>query len=117
MRMVRVVSDPDGQSRFEDLEVAFADLRPGLGVSAIDGAVGTGFRRFAEGFASDFHPTALRERAVIVAGQAEYEVGTGDRRQLGPGDVIQLDDTHGVGHRSRNVGGGERIMLVVALGG
>ena len=117
MRVVRVVADEDGQSRFEMAEVTFAEIHPGLSLSAFEGAAGVGFRRFAPGFASTFHPTAMRELAVVLSGEAEYEVSGGPTLRVGPGDVLQLDDTRGVGHRSRNLGEGERVMLVIALPG
>ncbi|MEZ4236679.1 MAG: cupin domain-containing protein [Myxococcota bacterium] len=115
--VVRVVAGDDGQSRFEDAAPPLDEVRPGLGVGGVEAAAGVGFRRFAPGFASDFHPTALRELAVVLSGSAEYEVASGERRTLHPGDAIRLEDTHGVGHRSRNRGEGERVMLVVALPG
>lgn len=117
MQVLRVVADPDGQSRFEIAQVDFAELRPGLSLSTFQAAAGVGLRRFGPGFASDLHPSGMRELVVVLAGEAEYEVSSGERRQVGPGDVLQLEDTHGVGHRSRNLGEGERVMLVVALPG
>jgi quercetin dioxygenase-like cupin family protein len=114
MKVLRIVADPDGSSRFVDEPVTFGPGLPGITYSEVRPAIGTLLRRFEPEFASSWHPAGMRELAVMLSGRAEYEVSTGERRELGPGDVLLLEDTTGVGHRSRNLGG-ERVMLVIAL--
>lgn len=116
MTVVRIVADPDGQSRFSDDPPQFGDPFRGISLTEPRSAIGAVFRRFEPSFASDWHPSGMRELAVMVSGTAEYEVGTGEVRTVGPGDVLVIEDTSGRGHRSRNIGLAERIMLVVALG-
>jgi quercetin dioxygenase-like cupin family protein len=83
--------------------------------SMIIPALGAAFRRFPPSFASDWHTSAIRELCVLVAGEAEYEVSDGEVRHLVPGSVLLMEDTKGKGHRSRNIGPGERVTLFVAL--
>jgi hypothetical protein len=45
----------------------------------------------------------------------EIEIGSGEKRVLGPGTILLAEDTEGQGHISRNVGGEARTCLFVHL--
>ncbi len=115
MRYLKIITGPDGETHFVDPEVEFEPMGA-LYCSEMTAALGAGFRRFPPGFASDWHTAGMRELTVILSGEAIYEVSDGQSRRVGPGGVLLLEDTTGKGHRSRNVGDGERLALFVPLG-
>ena len=53
----------------------------------------------------DFHVAPRRQFALHVIGRTEIEVGSGEKRTFGPGDVLLADDPTGQGHISRQVDG------------
>lgn len=115
MRILKIVTSPDGESHFEEAEIAFEPMGA-LACSEMWPVMGAGFRHFPPGFASDFHTAGMRELSVLLAGEADYEVSDGEVRRLGPGSVLLMEDTTGKGHRSRNVGTAERISLFLPMG-
>ncbi len=103
---IRIFSDDDGLSHFEDLDFEYDDLAGAQtpvarGVSAasaspgnVKGAV---FRRFALGNSSK-HPAPRKQYVVVLAGSLVIQTGDGEERQFGPGQVLLMDDTMGEGH-------------------
>jgi quercetin dioxygenase-like cupin family protein len=112
MKVVRVFAGADGQSHFEDIDVAaFAQLAP---------HVGEGDVRVNQGPAtslSDFHNAPRRQYVVIMSGEMEVEVGDGTKRRFGSGDVLVAEDLTGKGHITRGVGQQPRVSLAVPLAG
>jgi hypothetical protein len=47
----------------------------------------------------------------------EIETGLGEKRVLGPGDVLVAEDLTGKGHITRSVGVAPRVSLAVPLAG
>lgn len=115
MRILKIVTGPDGESHFEEAPLAFEPMGA-LSCSELWPALGAGFRHFPPGFASEFHTAGMRELSMLVSGEADYEVSDGEVRRLGPGSVLLLEDTTGKGHRSRNVGTAARVSLFLPLG-
>jgi hypothetical protein len=50
-----------------------------------------------------------------LAGQVEGETSDGERRVIGPGTIVLLEDTTGRGHRSRVLGTEHVVIGVVQL--
>jgi hypothetical protein len=120
MKYARIYADEAGESHFEDVEVGlaprdFAPPAPPLHLSPVEPATGVAFVRFPAGWAGDWHPTPRREYFVFLAGEVEGETSDGDRRRYGPGSAALLEDTTGKGHRSRVVGDGDALAVVVQL--
>jgi quercetin dioxygenase-like cupin family protein len=112
MKVVRVFAGADGQSHFEDIDVAaFAQLAPRVGEGAV---------RVNQGPAtslSDFHNAPRRQYVVIMSGEMEVEIGDGTKRRFGSGDVLVAEDLTGKGHITRGVGQQPRVSLAVPLAG
>ena|SRR5579871_2572257 len=116
MKYTHLFTGPDGESHFEDIEVAFpppvgeanqpADVIP---------ATGAQFVRQPPGYWHDWHHAPQRQFVVIVQGAIELEVKSGEKRRLNPGDVMLAEDVTGRGHIVRNVSSGETIMLRTRL--
>ena len=116
MAFVRLYSGPDGESHFEDMDMAFApaDLGPILGtfskgvsrspVHILQEKVkGVVFGSQTISSSEEFHPVQQRHYVATLSGMGEIETGTGEVRRFGPGDVLLDGDMTGRGHRGRVV--------------
>ena len=61
----------------------------------------------------DWHNAPARQLVVLLAGEAEYEASDGERRHLGAGDVMLVEDTTGKGHRAHYHG--SRLAMHIPL--
>jgi hypothetical protein len=115
MNLVRVFTGPDGQSHFDDVEVSFDDYG-GMGlISQLWPGAGVQFRKVTGDYNLDFHVAPRRQLVINLTGSVEIEVGSGDKRILGPGSILLAEDTTGQGHISRNVNGEPRSCLFIHL--
>jgi quercetin dioxygenase-like cupin family protein len=64
------------------------------------------------GWSTEYHTAPRRQLVVQLSGVGELECGDGSTRQLRPGDLLLADDTTGEGHRSREVEGPRRQLLI-----
>ena len=120
MKYVRVYTDGDGESHFEDMEVGFntvdfAPPAPPLDLSAFTAATQFGFLRAPVGWFGDWHPAPCRQMMFYLAGEIEAETSDGETRRFGPGSVTLVEDTSGKGHKSRVVGDTPVLGVVVQL--
>jgi hypothetical protein len=118
MRYVRLYTGPDGESHFEDTDVALTPVefipgRPQVGLSPSSPATGTAFIRLPAGWNSGgrYNPPQ-RNFFVTLSGELEIEASDGQVRHLGPGAVLLAEDTNGKGHSTRSRGGEWVGMLV-----
>ncbi|MPY93679.1 MAG: hypothetical protein GEV08_11640 [Acidimicrobiia bacterium] len=111
MRITRVFTGEDGQSHFEDLEVPMIENPYGF-ISRFVPATGIAFRENLPDQFIDFHVAPRRQFVVNLTGSVSLESGTGEKRVLGPGEVLLADDTTGQGHISRDVEGPRRSLFV-----
>lgn len=115
MKVVRIYTGSDGESHFEDIDVALAD-RGGMGrISELVPARGVVFREVDGSYDLDFHTAPRRQYVVNLTGSVDIETGDGTVRRLGPGDILLAEDTTGRGHKSRNVDGKPRQCLFIPL--
>lgn len=62
------------------------------------------------------HVAPTRQLVVQVAGSAEIEASSGERRTVIPGQLILIEDTEGAGHITRRLGEETRVTLIFDLG-
>jgi hypothetical protein len=115
MRYFRIYTDAEGETHFEDIEVAFGQQRNGSDLSALYPVTGVIFRRSPADQFIDWHPAPRRQFVVTLSGQAEVEASDGEIRQIGPGTVMLAEDTTGKGHITRGKGTEERLSLFIPL--
>lgn len=120
MKYTRLYTDEDGESHFEDVEVAFnsvdfASPAPPLDLSSFTPATQYGFLRAPVGWFGDWHPVPCRQMMFYLAGEIEAETSDGEVRRFGPGSVTLVEDTFGKGHKSRVVGDTDVLGVVVQL--
>ena len=117
---VRVYSDADGETHFENVYLPTEERSSPTGtvdaLSAPLANAGLVFRTVLME-ASDTIPHNAPRRLIIVQldGTVEVEVSDGELRRFGPGSVLMVEDTTGKGHVTRTVSGGPRSTLVAEL--
>jgi hypothetical protein len=118
MQYVRIFTDTDGHSRFEDVEVPAAAATRGGSVAADPIPLsGMGFARLAPGFVRAWHVAPRRQFLVTLAGAGELTASSGATRRLEVGSVLLVEDTTGQGHRARTVGTDAWHVLWLPLAG
>ena len=104
VRYVRLYTDDDGQSRFDDVQFAFAPQQfapPAPPVDVSDAVEASEFMiiRAPTGWTDHMHPAPARQFFIVLAGSWEVSAG-GETRVLSAGDVVLAEDTSGPGHAS-----------------
>jgi hypothetical protein len=115
---VRIYSDADGESHFEDIELDLVPLSVGeLRTSSTENwpASTVQFRQVDDDFESGFHTAPKRRVVINLAGFSELEVSSGERRIVGPGIVQLVEDTSGRGHKAAKTTGQPLQMLIIGL--
>jgi mannose-6-phosphate isomerase-like protein (cupin superfamily) len=117
---VRVYSDAEGESHFEDSAlpftlVDFAPPAPPVSVSEAMAADSVAVISSPAGWHGDWHPAPRRQFMFVLAGELEVHVSDGAVRRFRPGDVLLVEDTSGKGHVSTVVGDERCFMANVAL--
>ena len=105
----RCYSDSTNETHLEEIQVKqnmaqAAPPAPPFLVSAFNPATSYGFFSAPVGWFGDLHPSPARQFMVLLSGEMEIEASDGHKVNMRPGDILQLEDTWGKGHRSRNVG-------------
>jgi hypothetical protein len=107
MRYVRIYATADGGSKFEDVEIEVEARHVVEGVPPlmlfrpfpVSALIFVELPKEPVGFQPDVAHVAPRRQWVIpLSGRAEVIASNGDRRQLGPGDAVLVEDTVGKGH-------------------
>jgi quercetin dioxygenase-like cupin family protein len=117
---VRVYADERGETHFEDVHVPRERRESPTGtVDEVTAAIpveGLVFRLVVSE-ASDTEPHNAPRRLFIVQvdGSVEVEVSDGEKRVVGPGSVLLVEDTTGKGHVTRSLTPGPRATLIAAL--
>ncbi len=120
-RYARLFADERGESHFDEVEVAlepvdFAPPAPPLQVAAPFPAARCSFVCAPPGWGGQVpHPAPRRQLFCTLRGEYEVTAGDGETRRFPVGSVLLLEDTTGPGHATRIVGGGDVLLLAVAL--
>ena len=121
MRYLRLFAGPDGESHWQEVEVnfkerEFAPPAKAIEVSSTETATGTVFLRLKPGWDEPVHTSPLPQTLVCTRGAARVTASDGTFRDIGPGDIWRMEDTHGKGHHTRVVGPDHFECLIVQHG-
>ncbi|MDF3887253.1 cupin domain-containing protein [Cupriavidus basilensis] len=116
----RIHADAAGESHFgpvaiETVPRQFAPPAPAFNVSAFGQASRYGFLLLPCGWRGELHPSPIRMWIVLLSSEMEFEASDGQRRSLGAGSALLLEDVTGKGHLSRVTGNAAASMLVVEV--
>jgi quercetin dioxygenase-like cupin family protein len=114
---VRLYTDESGQSRFDDLDFAFAQQEfappaPPLEVSEPVDAAAFMMLRAQAGWTDPAHPSPARQFLIVLKGSWEVSAG-GETRVFSAGDVVLTEDISGPGHASTIVE--DTVLAVIRL--
>ena len=115
MRYTHLYADANGHSRFEDARLPMDEDASGPGVAELvsgDQAVaGLRFLTLPPGWFQEQQPANNRRWLLVLGGVLDVEASDGEVRRFGPGSVLLVEDTSGLGHRGRVVGGPAEIAI------
>lgn len=112
---VRLYSDENGDSQFEEKSISLEDAGSIGLLSARIPVSSLIFREVAPDYDYDFHNAPQRQFLVLLDGEIEIETSRGEKKSFRPGEVILLEDTTGKGHRTRNLKLEKRRSLFIEL--
>ena len=104
MRYLRIYAEDGGASRFEDVELegTITHIVNGVPPLLVSGPYRCSEITFVEqrGDASNWetHVAPRRQWLIVISGRAVVTTSDGERREVGPGDVVLAEDTGGRGH-------------------
>ncbi len=115
-RVTRIYTGDDGESHFEELELELSALGAIGAMTKPLAATSILFRETGADYDLGFHNAPRRQFVIMLSGgRVELETGSGEKRVLGPGDVLLAEDTTGRGHISRALDAEPRRSIFVAL--
>ena len=122
MQYTRLYADSDGESHFEDVDIAFttrayAPPAPPVQVSSFTPTTQCAFIRIPVGYSSEPHPSPTRQMGFVLAGECEMTASDSEVRRFTPGSIMLVEDTAGKGHTYRVVGNSEVLTAAVHLPG
>jgi hypothetical protein len=115
MRIHNLYADADGESHFRDIEIEWAHDSPGGKLSKRLSATGVIFRETAGDYDLDWHPAPRRQYIVNLDAGVEITASDGERRVIGAGEVLLVEDTTGKGHLSKAVAGQARRSIFIPI--
>jgi mannose-6-phosphate isomerase-like protein (cupin superfamily) len=101
---IRALPEDDGASRFEDVELegTLTHIVDGVHPLLVSGSFACSEITFVDQreYASNWetHVAPRRQWLIVISGRAVVTTSDGERREVGPGDVVLAEDTAGRGH-------------------
>lgn len=115
IHITRIWADESGESHYQDIEMVLTPSGP-LGRMSTPLPVASMILRENEpGYDYDWHVAPRRQYIVMLAGSVEIQVSDGESRTFGPGDIIQMEDVTGKGHKSWSPDGNPRRSIFLPL--
>lgn len=104
MRIHNLYTDAAGETHFRDIEVDWVEERRGSKLSARMPAHGIIFRETRADYDLDFHTAPRRQYIVNLDSGVEITASDGEKRTIGRGEILLVEDVTGKGHRSKGLG-------------
>jgi hypothetical protein len=115
MRIHNLWVDDAGESHWRDIEVEWVETRNFSRMSQRLPASGIIFRQTSGDYDLDWHPAPRRQYIINLDGGVRITASDGEVREIGAGEVILVEDTHGKGHLSQSIGGKLRHSIFVPI--
>jgi hypothetical protein len=114
-KVTRVYADAKGESHFEDIAIPLTEKGEIGFLSEAQQAGTVIFRKVTEQYDYDFHNAPAKQYIILLDGEIELEVSSGEKRRFTAGQVLLVEDTTGKGHRTRNITKAERSSIFITL--
>ena len=115
MRIHNLYTDNAGETHFRDIEVEWVEETRGGRLSARLPATGIIFRQVPAEYDLDWHPAPRRQYIINLDAGVELTASDGEKRVIGAGEVILVEDTSGKGHLSKAVENKVRHCIFVPV--
>ena len=106
--IVRIYTDADGVSQFEELSLPF-EAPAGRGQTPAQATQPMFFNRSPAGQDSGWHTAPRRQYVVGIQGMTQITLRDGTYKRFGPGDIILAEDVTGTGHHTMVFGDEGRV--------
>ncbi len=103
MFYTRIYSDEHGDSHFERVDVTLSERGKIGHLSELMSVKNLQFRENKPDYNWDFHNAPARQFIILLDGEIEIETSLGEKRSFKGGDILLVEDTHGKGHRTKNI--------------
>jgi quercetin dioxygenase-like cupin family protein len=113
--ITRLYTGPDGETHIDDVEVKFTGGTPENQEAEMVKASGVQLNRSPPGDFQDWHTAPRRQYVITLSGRGELGTSDGHKMQLGPGQVLLVEDTTGKGHTTRALGNEDRVTIQIPL--
>lgn len=97
-KITRMYTDSSGETHFEDKSIYLKDVDGFFQWSDPITATGIIFAELHSGEFNDWHNVPRRQFLLVLDGKVEFGVSDGEKRVLGPGDILLAEDMTGKGH-------------------
>ena len=115
MRIHSLYVDAHGESHFRDMELKWVKEDPGGKVSERFPATGIIFRETSGDYDLAWHPAPRRQYVINLDAGVEITASDGEKRVIGAGEVILVEDMSGKGHLSKAISGQIRHSIFVTI--
>ena len=115
MRIHNLYVDAQGETHFRDIEVKWTKEGPGGKMSETLKATGIIFRQTPGSYDYAWHPAPRRQYIINLDGGVEITASDGEKRVIGAGEVLLVEDVHGKGHMSKAIEGKMRHSIFVPI--
>ena len=101
IRCVRIWTGDDGNSLFEERHIELAEGMRGDGVGKPVRVAQLSFQETRSGGSYEWHQDPVPRFVITLSGTLEFEVKSGAKFTIRPGDVLLAQDNSGTGHKWR----------------
>ena len=102
-KVTKISSDKNGESFFEEVFYPLTESGPIGFLSEKLDVKSLMFRKVIPHYDYDFHTAPQKQFIVLLDGEIEIETSLGDVRSFKSGEVLQVEDISGKGHKTRNL--------------
>ena len=115
MKIHNLYVDDKGESHFRDVEVEYVETSRAGRLSKRLPATGIIFREVQPDYDLDWHPAPRRQYIINLDAGVEITASDGEKRRIGAGEVLLVEDVHGKGHLSKAIEGKVRNCIFVPV--
>ncbi len=115
MKILRLYSNKDGDSVFEEIELSLKNMGIIGSMSEpveVDRLI---FRETPADYDYDFHCAPEKQYIVFLDGKTEITTSLGDKRVFTSGDILLVEDTTGKGHKTKHLINKKRRSLFIPI--
>ena len=113
--ITRIYTDHNDDSQFEDISIPLDGNGEIGSLSELVPAKGMIFREVEASYDYDFHNAPQKQYIILLDGEIEIETSLGIKRSFSAGDILLVEDTHGKGHKTKNLKNQKRRSIFIPV--